>query len=139
MDRAVQADRVNGITPAQIAGLLGGQLTPSGKSAKIAALLKAGSFVISFKAPEAGIATVDWYELPAGGKLAKKVKPKPVLVATGQHTFLSAGTAQVAVKLSAAGKRLLKHARQLKLTAKGTFTPTGKGAVISTKAFVLKH
>ena len=42
-------------------------------------------------------------------------------------------------KLTAAGKALLRRSKRLTLTAKGTFTPSGKAAVSVTKAFVLKR
>jgi hypothetical protein len=126
-------------TAAQIATLLGRELTPSGKAAKIAALLKSGVFPISFKALQTGTAVINWYQVPPGAKLANKAKPKPVLVASGQRSFSAAGTATIKIKLTAAGKRLLKHAKQLKLTAKGTFTPTGKTPITATKVFVLKR
>jgi hypothetical protein len=124
---------------AEITALLGGKLTPSGKAAKIAALLKSGGFTVTFKALEAGSAAIDWYYLPPGAKLAKKAKPKSVLVGAGQRTFSAAGTATIKIKLTAAGKSLLKHATKLKLTAKGTFTPTGKTAITATRTFVLKR
>jgi hypothetical protein len=124
---------------AQIATLLGRELTPSGKAAKIAALLKSGVFSISFRALEAGTAVINWYQVPPGAKFTKKAKPKPVLVASGQRSFSAAGTTKIKIKLTAAGKRLLKHAKQLKLTAKGTFTPTGKTPITTTKVFVLKR
>jgi hypothetical protein len=79
---------------------------------------------------------IDWYEVPRGAKLAKRTKPKPVLVAVGQRTFYTAGTATIKIHLTATGKRLLKHARRLTLTAKGTFTPTGKTPISAPKAFV---
>ena len=133
------------INPAQIAALLGGQLTPSGKTAKIAALLKSGAFAFAYKALEAGSATIDWYQLPPGAKLAKNnnssKKKKPVLVAAGQLTFTAAGAATLKIKLNATGKRLLSHATQLKLSAESTFTPTGGGQapVTVTRTFLLKR
>jgi len=66
-------------------------------------------------------------------------KPKPVLVASGQQSFSAAGTATIKIKLTATGKRRLKHSKQLKLTAKGTFTPTGETPVSAVKAFVLER
>jgi hypothetical protein len=125
------------VEEAQTAALISG-LTPSGKAAKIAALLKSGVFSVPFKAVEAGKAVIDWYEVPAGAKLAKS-KAKPVLVASGQMTFATPGSAKVKVKLTAAGKLLLKHAKQLKLTAKGVFTPTGKGAITASRTFTIKR
>jgi hypothetical protein len=134
------------ISSAQIAALLDGQLTPSGKAAKIAALLKAGGFALAYKTLEAGSAVIEWYQLPPGAKLAKNSnnnnnKKKPVLVAAGQLTLTAAGTATLKIRLNAAGKRLLSHATQVKLSAKSTFTPTGggKAPVTVTRTFLLKR
>ena len=127
------------VSSARIAALLAGQLLPSGKAAKIAMLLKSGWFTVVFKALEAGTAVIDWYEVPVGAKLAKKVKPKPALVAAGQYRFSAAGTATIKIKLTGAGKRLLKRARQLKLTARGTFTPTGGAPITAMRTFVLRR
>ena len=43
----------------------------------------------------------------------------------------------VKIKLTRAGKRLLKHSRRLKLTAKGSFAPSGHGATVTLKRFAL--
>jgi hypothetical protein len=124
------------ISSAQIAALLKQELTPAGKAAKIAALLKTSGFTVTVKALEAGTVVIDWYQVPPGARLAKA---KPVLVAAGQMSLSEAGTARIKLKLTAGGKRLLKHTRSLKLTAKGTFTPTGETPVVATKTFVLKR
>jgi hypothetical protein len=92
---------------------------------------------MSFEALEPGSLVIDWYQVPAGAKLAK-AKRKPVLVASGRATFSAAGTETVKLKLTTAGKNLLKHASRLKLTAKATFTPSGKTAISTTKTFSLK-
>jgi hypothetical protein len=125
------------ITPAQILTLLGGELVPSAKTAKIPTLLKKGFLTIALKAPESGKAVIDWYELPRGASLTKKSKVKPVLVATGKKSFDAAGSAEITLKLTAAGERVLRHAKRVKLTVKGTFTPTGKAPVTTTRTFVL--
>jgi hypothetical protein len=124
---------------AAIARRLREQLPVVGPLAGIGTLLKSGVFSISFKALQAGTAVINWYQVPPGAKLATKAKPKPVLVASGRRSFSAAGTAKIKIKLTAAGKRLLKHAKKLKLTAKGTFTPTGKTPITATKVFVLKR
>src|SRR5664279_3287353 len=136
---SVLASQAVNVSAAQIRALLAGQLTPSGKKAKIAALLRSGVFTVAFKALEPGTVVIAWYQVPAGAKLAKKAKPKPVLVASGKLTFSAAGTAKVKIKLTAAGKSLLRHAKQIKLTVKGTFTPTGKAPVSALRAFTLKR
>lgn len=133
---------VASVTTAQVKASLAEQLTPPGKAAKIAALLKSGGLSISFTALEAGTVVVQWYFVPHGAKLAKRAKgrskAKPVLVASGKLTFSGAGTGKLNIRLTAAGKRLLKHAKRLKLTAKGTFTPSGGAAASTTKKFLLK-
>lgn len=120
-------------TASQIQALLLSEIIPTGKAARIGALLKSGGYALSFKALSAGSARVDWLLVPVGPGA------KPVLVARGHSAFLTAGTKTLKVKLTAAGKRLLKHAQHLKLTAKGAFTPTGKAAVTAKKRFTLKR
>src|SRR4029077_7479951 len=102
------------ISAAQIKGLLTRQLTPAGPAATIRNLLKHGGLTMPFQAPAAGTVTVGWYQVPAGAKLAKRTKAKPVLVASGRLALTSAGTGQLHIKLTAAGKRLLKRAKRLK-------------------------
>jgi hypothetical protein len=127
------------VSAAQVSALLARQLTPSGKEAKIAALLKKGGFSEAFKALEAGSAVIDWYYLAPGAKLAKTTKPKAILVAVGTANFTAAGTVTIKVKLTPSGRRLLAHAKRFKLTAKGTFTPAGGSAITSVKTFTLKR
>jgi hypothetical protein len=123
---------------AKIKKLLSSEITPHGKAAKIAAILKAGGYTYSIRALAAGTAQVSWYLVPAGAHIARG-KPKPTLVATGKLKFSKAGTSKLKVKLTKAGKRLLKHAKTFKLTAKGSFTLTGKKAVTTTKTFKLRR
>jgi len=125
------------ISSTQVAALLRQDLTPTGKGAKIASLLKSSGFTLTFAAPEAGTAVIDWYQLPPGAILAMKTRAKPVLVASGRMAFSAAGTAKIKLRLTAAGKRLLTGTKSLKLTAKGAFTPTGNSPVVATKAFVI--
>ena len=127
------------VTSAQIAALLVQQLTPTGSSARIAALLTRGGLTISFRALEPGTVVIDWYEVPLGSRLAKNTKPKPVLVGVGRLRFSAAGTAKIRIRLTVAGKRLLRDARQLRLTARGTFTaPAGKPVTV-TRTFLLRR
>jgi hypothetical protein len=119
-----------------IKALLSVVLLPRGKAAKASALLKHGGYTMHVTAPAAGTLTVQWYGLPKGAKLAKHAKAKPVLVASGQAVFQAAGVSKsFSVKLTAQGRRLLKHAKRLSLTAKGTFTVTGGPAVSETWGF----
>jgi hypothetical protein len=137
------------VSRALIAAQLRGELTPGASAAIAASLLKAGGYTIRFKALEAGTAAVDWYQMsPFSG--AKSARFKPILVADAHRRFATAGTAQLKVRLTAAGRRLLRKATQaeqaggakankgLSLTAIGRFTPKGKPPVKATKSFVLK-
>ncbi len=124
-------------TASKILTILKALLPPSGKAATIDALVRAGGYAYAFKALEGGVAEIDWYQLPHGAHIAK-VKPKPKLVARGRASFSTAATETLKVKLTAAGRSLLKHARRIRLTAKGTFTPTGQARVSTTLPFTLK-
>ncbi len=125
-----------GPTRAQIAKALAEHLIPSGKRAKIAAVLKGNVYAVSFRALEAGKAVIDWYQVPAGAHLAAK---KPVLIATGKLAFSKAGIGEIEVKLTSAGKSILKHVKQLKLTAKGIFTPPGSTPITALRTFTLRR
>ena len=123
-----------------VASFFAAQLKPTGKGAKIGALLKAGLYKQRFKAPQAGTASIKWYYLPPGAKLSKSKKaPPPVLVASGSVKFRAAGSATLTLKLTSAGRRLLGHSKSLRLTASCTFKPTSGTAVTTTGSFQLKR
>ncbi|HWF75100.1 MAG TPA: Ig-like domain repeat protein [Solirubrobacteraceae bacterium] len=121
---------------AQIEASLAKQLIPKGSAAKIGALLKAGAYTLSFAALESGRVVIGWYMVPAGAHLAKA---SIVLVASGSATFTSAGTKKLKLKLTAAGKKLLKRSKTLKLTAKATFSASGQTNIVARKTFTLKR
>lgn len=125
------------ISSAQIAALLGKQLVPTGKATAILGLLKNGGLTMSFQALEAGTLTVQWYAVPSGAKLAKRNKAKPVLIASGQTSFAEPGTSKVKVRLTADGKKLLKHAKTVKVEVKGVFRSSGGVAINSIVKFSL--
>jgi uncharacterized repeat protein (TIGR01451 family) len=127
--------RAKTLTSKQIAAVLGRHLVPSGSAARIPALLSRGGYKLSVKALEASTVVIGWYQVPAGAKLASKAKP--VLVAAGKRSFSAAGTAQITIKLTGAGRRLLSHARKVTLTAKGTLTPSSKVPITARRSFVL--
>lgn len=75
-------------------------------------------------------------KVPPGAQLARK--RKPVLIASGKLSFTSAGTRPLKVKLTSAGKQLLRHSKRVKLSSKGAFTPVGQPSVTVIKTFTLK-
>ncbi len=122
-------------TKSGVASYFAAELKPSGKAAKIGALLKRGGLSEKFKAPKAGKVVVSWYYLPPGAKLAGAKKPEAVLVATGSVTFRAAGTATLRIRLSAAGRKRLRKAKKLRLTAKCVFSPPGEASSTTTGTF----
>jgi hypothetical protein len=111
-------------------------LVPHGSAAKLGAITKAGGYVVAFAAPTSGSVTIAWYEVPKGAHVSSA---KPVLVATGTAKVGAAGNVKVPVRLTAKGKQLLRHARSQKLTAKATFTPTGKTESTAIGTFALRR
>jgi hypothetical protein len=121
---------------AQVTASLAKQLAPKGTPAKVGAVLKAGGYKLSFAALESGTVVIGWYYVPPGARLAAA---KTVLVASGRATFAGAGTKTIKLKLTAAGKKMLKHANQLKLTSKGVFSAPGQAQIVVRKTFTLKR
>jgi hypothetical protein len=128
-----------GVSTAQIVSMLAKEITPLEPAAHIARLLRRRGFTLSFTAPEAGTATVSWYLVPPHARLAKKSRARPVLVATGSHTFTAAATATISIHPTSAGERILRRARRIKLVAKGTFATAGGSTVDLIKPFTLQR
>jgi Bacterial Ig-like domain (group 3) len=125
------------VSSSQLVGLLK-KLVPSGKAATIGALRKHGELSLSFAAPEAGTLTVQWYQMPKGAKLASHGKPKPVLVASGHVAFTKPGTGSITVKLTVAGKKLVRTAKRLGLMEKTAFVPVGAAEASARNGLVLR-
>jgi hypothetical protein len=84
------------------------------------------------------MATVSWFEVPTGARIGRvKAKPQPILIAKGTLTFSTAGSRKLKIKLTAAGRRLLKHDKRIKLASKATFKAAGRPAVTTIKKFTL--
>ncbi len=125
-------------TRAQIRGLMREQLEQSVKRAKIGELLRHGGYPIAFLAPASGRLKVSWYLMRTGAQRARR-HHKATLIATGRLSFSMAGTGKLEIVLTVAGKRLLRHATRLELTAQATFTPRGQKAVIATRKLALRR
>ncbi len=125
---------------AAIKGQLGKVLSPSGKAARIGALLRTSGYRTSFRAISGGRLTIDGYHLPAGARLTKPIlKPKPILIATGTVRFARAGAVTLTIRLTNAGRRMLRTAKTLKVTAKGTYIPIGGQATSATRNISLRR
>jgi hypothetical protein len=113
----------NGPNPKTVESAISKLLTPTGKLAKIPALLKYGGYTFTFKAPSGGKATLSW---------TATVKHKKINVASASFSLKRKGTDKLKLKLSSAGRSLLKHSSHLTLHVTATFTPTGHSKVGST-------
>jgi len=122
-----------GLTQADIRALLRSVLAPKGNGAKIGALLKNGGYKFSFSSPGTGRLRISWNQ--PNKKTAALPMPAAAAVTVIFHTQR---TEKVKIQLTAKGRKLLAHASLLKLTATGTFTPTGEQAVTVAKTFTLK-
>jgi hypothetical protein len=122
---------VAAVTAAQIRALLRTDITPHGKAARIRRLLKKRGYRLHFRALVAGTANVRWYRL--------RERRKPILIAAGRHRFAAAGSTAFKVRLTAAGRKQLRHAKRLRLTAKGTFTPASGAPVTASRRFTLRR
>jgi hypothetical protein len=69
----------------------------------------------------------------------KASKAKPITVAAGRATISRAGTVTVKIGLTTAGRRLLKHAGHIRITAKGSFVVAGQPAIVAAQAFTLSR
>lgn len=110
--------------------LLRTALTPSSKATNIARLLKTGSVTIVIPAPiESGRVTIIWHVT---------IHHKQVVVARGSRRVIAGSRARIVVRLTAAGRRLLRKSRTLKVTASGLYR-YGSSGVIVNKTIRLHH
>jgi hypothetical protein len=123
------------ISSAQLSALLKGQLLPHGNGASIGSLLKHGGLSLPFKLPEAGTVNVSWSAAPSNST-GQAAKSRSVLIASGKLTLAVAGTGQLKIRATAVGRRLLKHAKRVKLMARATFM-AGQSSSTAMQAFPL--
>ena len=128
----------------QIAADLLAQLAHLGKSTTITALMRPAGLALAFHGPVAGTVVLSWYYLPRGARLGSRSRVKAVLVARG--TLRGAGKAAdspwsgiVKMRLTRAGRRLLRHVRHLRITAQYIFTRVGAAPIAVSTAFTLRR
>jgi hypothetical protein len=107
------------------------QLTPTGGTGSIRAVLAHGGYTSSFKPPLGGTLIVTWYTASSGNRV------KPKLLARGHADFLDGHTGRIKIVLTGTGHRVLARATSLKVTATATFTPIQAAAVTTSRTFKL--
>ncbi len=136
VDSTGQATVGTQLTSSQIQTLLRGQLVPTGRAARIGALVRHHTYTLRFHAATAGRLRISWYACRHCSPAAAKRK---VRVAGGARTYASATELRVRLTLTRRGKRLLKASRRLQITAVASFTPTGQPAITATSSFRLRR
>jgi hypothetical protein len=125
-------------TRSQILALIVRQLAPSGGTARLGSFAIDAGLVLRMQALEAGTEAIDWYT-SVGGPRGRHAHSGMTLIASGRATFSGAATKTVTLRLTGAGRSLWKRVKQLKLTARGIFTPSGAGEPITAvRTFVLR-
>jgi hypothetical protein len=123
---------------AQLRSSLLAQLLPK-RRVRISALLKR-PLALPFQALAAGSLRIVWYYVPHGAHLARaKAKPRPVPIAAAGAAFSKAGSYTLRLRLTIRGRRILRHAKRLAVTARGVFTPSGAGALVARRSFTLRR
>ena len=126
-----------GLGESEVKAFFAQELAPKGRGARIGTILKKGLYSQAIKAPEAGTATIGWYYQPPKAKHGKKAKP--VLLASGRVTFSSASSKTLKIRLTTAGRKLLKSSKRLNITVRCTFVAPGAPAVPSSGTFRLSR
>lgn len=103
-------------------------LSPHDLSRRVSDLVKSGVCSIIFNAPGPGTITVRWMSTSAQASRHRH-KARPIIVASGTRIFNAAGRGTVTLHLTAAGRRLLRSSRSLRLATMATFRPIGETAV----------
>lgn len=123
----------------QIAARLAGEIKPP-TGTTIPQLLSHGASTLSATSQLSGTLTVSWYWLPKGAHLSAVAGgTKPVLVGRGRHSFAHPGAGTLRIKLTSAGRRLLKHHKRLTLTGRAKFSASGITPVVVTRSFRLRR
>jgi len=111
---------------ARVAGLLGSHLSPSGRAARVRAILRRGGITLTLPPGLRGALVVDYY----------LGSTRRALLARGSR--LLDGSAQVvAVKLTAAGRYVLEHQASVAVAAHARFVPATGAAVSVSRPLVL--
>jgi hypothetical protein len=129
---AVTATIIPAPAVASVRSVLASVLEPKGKQARLGYLRKHGGYTFSWPGFP-GLLFVDWY--------AKSHHKQVFVAVVNTPSFNGAAPATVFVKLTRAGKQLLKHVTKLKVRATGGFEPSWDPTVLvlAHRTFTLHH
>ena len=75
---------------------------------------------------------------PQAPRAARAAAKKPVVLASGRHRFVTAGTGTLRLKLTSAGRRVIRHAKSLKVAIVTRYTPAEGKAVTVTQRLTVR-
>lgn len=127
---------VVGPPPTAVQSALMAALAPVGRTRDVALALQTLGYPLTLNAPAAGRLTVTWYRgshpaAPASGVGLTRV-------ASGAATVRTPGPATVSLRLTKAGRTLLRHARTLTVTAVATLAAAQSATVTAVQVFQLR-
>jgi hypothetical protein len=127
----------NAISDAALGNMLGADVAAAAKALakqKLKALAKKGKFSATVHSLMAGKFTLSFK-----GAATKQKAAKAIVIAKGSKSVTAAGTSKVTLKLTKAGKKLLRSGKRVKGKLSGGFVKAGGGSVASSKSLTLKR
>ncbi len=115
----------------QISASLAGLLSPTGQPSRLTKLRRTFGYTFTYHPLESGRVAIRWYETTGKGKHRMKH-----LLASGSAKTNGTAAAKVKVRLTAFGKRAVRSAHKLRLSAAVTFT-NGSTTVTRARTFTL--
>jgi len=123
-------------TPEGIRALVRAQLVPRGRPARIREVLRHRAFLLAFNPPVPGNVSIRWL-------LSRATRPHkhalPVVVARGQTYFAEPQPGAVALKLTRAGIRVLRHRKHARLVAEAIVTGISGQVVSASERFSIRR
>jgi hypothetical protein len=116
----------------ELSSWLRGLLTPSGPRGRLKAVRRSHGYSFQTYALEGGSLKITWYRLTGRRRHRHRVK-----IATGWSVIGQAGQTSFSLKLTGAGRRLLKRDRKLVVSAQLRFKPTVGSTVDESRTFTL--
>jgi hypothetical protein len=132
--------RTINVIDAQLRLLLRQWLAPTGPAPRISSLLRTRRYALTVDPVADGRLQIDWYTMPKAANITKPThSAKRVLLATGKAALSSNTRNKITIKLTNSGIRVLAGTKREKLTAIGTYTPTGRPPVTAATTITLTH
>lgn len=110
-------------------------LAPRGNGARIRTLLRHAYYTMQAASLAPGTLRVSWSFQPK--RVAGRPRPNAVTVAAGSATVTAGGSVTLRIRLTSAGKRMLKRATRVTLTASGSLAASSVGTVTGSRAITL--